>query len=99
MFVSFGPYLKKLDAIERAKPESERRSIPSLRELADATNSNRSTLSRLYRGDIVTFNIRLAGAIIREMRRRGFDMQITDLIDYIGPSVQMLQNAPGDGTG
>ena len=85
LFVSLGSYLKKLKAIERTMPPDQRLKVPSLTELASSVNSNRTTMSRLARGDMVTLNLALAGAIIREMRRRGFHMEITDLIDYIGP--------------
>ena len=85
MFISFGSYLKKIEAMERAKPKAMRKPIPSLRELARSIDSNSSTLSRLYRGDLININIKLAGEIIREMRLRGFPMEVTDLIDYAGP--------------
>lgn len=85
MYANLGSYLKELKAIEYTYPEDKRLDVPSLTELAKMAKWNSNSMSKLARGDVASINIAVAGRIIREMRRRGFPMQITDLIDYIGP--------------
>lgn len=83
--VNLGSYLKELKAIEYFLPENKRLNVPTLAELSEVVGSNKNTMSRLSTGSATTINVALAAAIIREMRHRGFPMQMTDLIDYIGP--------------
>lgn len=85
VLVNLGSYLKELKAIEYFLPENKRLNVPTLAELIQVVGSNKNTMSRLSTGSATTVNVALAAAIIREMRHRGFPMQITDLIDYIGP--------------
>ena len=85
IFINLTPYLKKLQALERSKPEEARLHVPTLSEISQSVGSSTSTLYRLASGNFTNFNVELAAAIIEEMRSRGFNMEITDLIDYVGP--------------
>lgn len=85
MFINLASYLRELKAIEHSLPDDQRLPVPTLAELARAVGSNRNSMSRISRGDATSINIALAGRIVREMRHRGFPMEVTDLIPYVGP--------------
>ncbi len=97
LFIKFGWYLRQLEADEYMKPVDQQRTIPSLAELARVTGFASSSIARMARGDIAYLNLELCYAVLTEMRRRGFDIQITDIIDFIGPPLHKLhQNLPGN---
>lgn len=85
MFVNLSLYLESLKVQERFAPDGQLLKVPSLSELARSAGVTPPVLTRLASGKTGSMNLETAAAIIREMRYRGFPMQITDLIDYIGP--------------
>lgn len=82
MYVRLKSYLDELSAIEEARPEHQRRRVPTMKEIAEAVGYNPVTMSRLATGKIRSLNLELGAAIIDEMRRRGFPMEVSDLVAY-----------------
>jgi len=78
LYVVLQPYLESLRALERSKRDGLH--VPSIDELAQELNVSRSTLFNFARGNIKQLNLTLAGQVIVAMRRRGFPMEITDLL-------------------
>ena len=81
--VKFPVYLAKLKTIESTKPKSERRKVPSARELASETGLPHATVSRIVYGHVKNLSLEKAAKIIDAMRARGFDTRMTDMIDYV----------------
>ena len=82
IFIILKAYLERLEAFERSKPISQRRPVPTMSELAAAIKVHPVTLSNIANNQIRHLNLRTAAAIIDEMRRRGFLMEISDLLAY-----------------
>jgi hypothetical protein len=82
IFIKLPVYLAELRQVEGRKPRSQRRPIPTMKQLALAAGIHPVTLSRLVRGRILALNLEIGAAIIAEMRQRGFDMQLCDLLGY-----------------
>jgi hypothetical protein len=85
MYVVLKSYLDGLEAIERSKPDTQRRKVPTIGELAAELGIHRVTLSNVVNGNIAQLNLELGGRIITAMRRRGFAADVTDLIAYRPP--------------
>lgn len=82
MYIRLKPYLEELAIKETARPEVERREVPTMEEIARAVGYNPVSMSRLVTGKIKSLNLELGAAIIDEVRRRGFAMEVTDLVGY-----------------
>lgn len=82
MIITLKSYLASLEVEERAKPEGERRPVPSITALATDINIGRVQLQRIAGGGIKHLDLDTGGLIIAAMRRRGFLMKTTDLVDY-----------------
>lgn len=54
--------------------------MPSIDELAEEIGVSRTTLYNVAGGTNVQLNLRLAERLIIALRRRGFAMEITDLL-------------------
>jgi hypothetical protein len=88
MYVVLKAYLEHQRALERSKPETQRRPVPTIDELATELGIHRVTLSNIANGNIQDLNLRLGGRVITAMRRRGFQMEVTDFIAYRPPEPQ-----------
>lgn len=82
MYVVLNEYLSRLSSIEARKPKGERRHVPSLTELAESVGIHRTILSRVANNRQLNLNLDVGSKIISEMRRRGFQMDTTDLVIY-----------------
>lgn len=82
MYIMLSAYLDTLKAVERSKPEGERRAVPTIVALAEAIHVHPITLSNIANNRVTRFNLEIGAAIIDEMRRRGFPMEASDLIAY-----------------
>ena len=82
MFFNLKGYLAELEAAEAAKPEGERRDVPTLTDLARAAGVHKVTMSKLVQGRIRSLSFDIGGAIVAELRQRGFDTQPGDLLGY-----------------
>lgn len=85
MYVTLKAYLERLEAQERARSADRRRSVPNLGELAIAVNIHPVTMSKIAGTKIEQLNLKTGAAIIGEMRRRGFPMEVSDLLSYSEP--------------
>ena len=89
IYISLKEYLGRLDAQEQRKPGEQRRHVPTLTALAADINMHPVSLNRLANGHVKQLPLDTADAIIQAMRRRGFDMQVTDLIGF-QPNVERV---------
>jgi len=80
VYVNLGPHLKYLQMVENAKPEGERRAVPTLAELAELAGVTRQTMSNLALGKTKSLKFKVASVILDEMDRRGLPMGLYDLI-------------------
>lgn len=85
MYINFESYLSNLKAIESSKPGPQRRKVPSITELAKSIGMHQTTMSRLINNQVSQLSLETGDRIITEMRRRGFPMQVTDLVTYRPP--------------
>lgn len=82
VYVRLVPYLQELALIEQTKPLALQRPVPTLGELAKIAGLSKNAMSNLTTGKTRSLNLDLACTIIDEIRRRGFDMDLTDLVAY-----------------
>jgi hypothetical protein len=54
-----------------------------MQELADSIKVHRTMLSRFTNNKATNLNLKIADGVIKEMRRRGFQMEVTDLLRYV----------------
>lgn len=80
LVVTLGSYLSHLKSQELAKVESQRRSVPTIGELADAAGIHRVSMQNMVSGDMKRVNFETLSAVVNELRRRGFDPQVSDLL-------------------
>ena len=85
MYVVLKSFLERLEELERSKPAEQRRDVPSISELASELGIHRVTLSNIANGNTQDLNLRTGGRIITALRRRGFAVDVSDLIAYRAP--------------
>jgi DNA-binding Xre family transcriptional regulator len=85
MYITLKSYLDQLEALERSKHEAQRRKVPSIGELAGELGIHRVTLSNIANGNIRQLDLETGGRIITALRRRGFKMDVSDMIAYRPP--------------
>ena len=85
MYITLKSYLDHLEALERSKHEAQRRKVPSIGELASELGIHRVTLSNIANGNIRQLDLETGGRIITALRRRGFSMDVSDMIAYRPP--------------
>lgn len=91
MYITFGSYLDHLRSEEGLKPPSQRREVPTNRELARALRErydiklHEVTLSNMINGNVKLFNMETARILLDEMWRRGFNPELSDFIKYAPP--------------
>jgi len=82
MFIRLEAYLAELKAEEANKPPGQQRMIPTVADLARAIGMSHQGLSNIVKNDVKQLSLETGAKIIAEMRRRGFDMDVHDLIAY-----------------
>lgn len=82
IYIDLKAYLNNLVVTERLRPESKRREVPSLAELAKVVGMHRISFLRIANNQVSKLDLEKAGAIIKEMRRRGFPMEVGDLLKF-----------------
>lgn len=85
MYVTLPSYLRRLRAEESGKPEEERLSVPTMTTLAKVAGITQGSLSSIVTRRTKSLNLDVAASIIGEMRRRGFNTQITDILKFEMP--------------
>ena len=82
MYITLKTYLSRLEEIESRKPENERTPVPNLSELARGLGMHQTSINRLANNQVNQLNLKTGAKIIHEMRRRGFPMKTTDLVEF-----------------
>lgn len=82
LYVALKEYLAGLEARESTRPPAHRRDVPTMSDLARVAGINKQTMSRWVGGQIKSTNHQTAGAIIAELRRRGFATEVGDILGY-----------------
>jgi hypothetical protein len=85
MYITLKNYLESLETFERSKPKEQRRGVPSLRELARDVGIHEVTMNNIANNNIRQLNLDTGAHIISALRRRGFNMDVTDFIAYRAP--------------
>lgn len=85
MAMQLDSYLRRLRSTERLKPESERRRIPTIKELAARAGIHATTLSRIINGHTRFINLDTMQIIFTEMWRLGFEIEPNDLLSFEPP--------------
>lgn len=80
--ITFKSYLIRLKEIERARPEEERREVPTIPDVARAAGIHQVTASRLMHGHVSRVSLDKVAAILDVMNNRGFETKITDFFTY-----------------
>lgn len=83
IIVTLNSYLDRLAEIESTKHKSDRLPVPSIAELAEAVGIGRSGLGRIANNQIGNLNRKVLAKTIAELRRRGFDTQVSDVLVYV----------------
>lgn len=78
--VTLREHIAKLEAEEAQKPPAQRRSVPTLSELAEAAGITRQGMYNIAGGNIKMVNLEILSAVINEFRRRGFSADVSDLL-------------------
>ena len=78
--VTLGDYLRRLELTELNKPKAHQRDIPTITDLADAVGISRVAMSNLANDNMKLVNLRTLSAVLSELRRRGFDTELGDLM-------------------
>jgi DNA-binding Xre family transcriptional regulator len=85
MYITLKTYLERLETFERSKPKDQRHHIPSLRELAKDVGIHEVTMNIIANNNIRQLNLDTGAQIITALRRRGFDVGVSDLLAYRAP--------------
>lgn len=74
------PLLSRLETEELQKPPTQRREVPNIPALAAIAGVHRVTMYNLVKGHVKQVNLELLTAVFNELRRRGFNVQVSDLL-------------------
>jgi DNA-binding Xre family transcriptional regulator len=82
MIVTLRSFLARLEDEERFKPEAQRRTVPSVTELAKEVGLSRVQMQRVVGGDITSLKLSVGGGVIKALRERGFSADVNDILEY-----------------
>jgi DNA-binding Xre family transcriptional regulator len=85
MVITLKASLERIEARERVRPVELRRKLPSMAELADRVGIHAVSLSKIVNGNVHQLNLETAGRIITVLRESGFDIGVTDFLEYVPP--------------
>lgn len=80
MIIKLRSYLTNLEENERAK--GDRREVPTITALAKDVGISRVQMQRIASGNVDSLKLRVANDIIKAMRQRGFEMSVSDFLEY-----------------
>ena len=80
MHVTLKEHLAKLEVEESTKPTEERRPVPSMAFLARRAGIAPNTMSRWATNKTEATTHKIVDAVIRELRGRGFNTDLCDLL-------------------
>lgn len=82
MYVTLHAYLKRLRDLESSKPEERRRYVPTLTEIAADVGITTVAMSNIANNKIRQLSLETGGKIIDAMQKRGFPMEVNDLVAF-----------------
>lgn len=84
MIITLKSYLARLEDKERFKPEAARRKVPTITELSESkyVKVSRVQLQRIANGQVDSFKLSIGSGIIKDLRERGFDTNVSDILEY-----------------
>lgn len=82
MYMTLAIYLRELRIIEARRPKNQRRSVPTMKRLAEVSGIDSSSLSRIANGHTKSLSFDVGASIVSEMRRRGFNTQVGDILKF-----------------
>lgn len=83
MKVVLKEYLERLHAIEVMKAKGEpRKHVPNLTELAELSGLHKVTVNRIANNHSKALKFESAKSIIKAMRGLGFNMTVSDFLEY-----------------
>lgn len=80
LYVTLKSYLQRLQEIEDSKPEMQRRSVPTMEEIARDAGITTVAISNIATNKIKQLSLQTAGKIIIAVRLHGFPMDVADLL-------------------
>lgn len=83
IIITLKPYLAKLKIEQSVKPKQDKIKVPTLRALADSIEMNETHLSRIANNQVKDVRRKTFAKIIAELRRRGFDTDVSDILVFI----------------
>lgn len=88
MIILLKHYLARLEAEESVKPPHLRRDIPSITKLAKEVGLSRQQLQSWASNQVRNINLDVTDKILKAMQRRGFPMEISDMLGYYNEEQQ-----------
>lgn len=82
VLINLKPFLSGLELNEKARPPEQRRPVPTLTELAAIVGMHRTPFYRIANNRIAKLDLDTLAGIIAELRRRGFEVEISDMLVY-----------------
>jgi DNA-binding Xre family transcriptional regulator len=92
--VTLASYLQELAGVEGRKPAHQRRSVPTITELADTIGISRVALSNLANDNKKLLNAETLGAVLTELRRRGFKTELSDILTAYAEPTETSKTNP-----
>lgn len=71
-------FLSRLEAEVKGNPR-DKRDVPSIPELAEAAGVSRGAMYNLVKGHVKHVNLELLTAVVNELRRRDFEVELDDV--------------------
>lgn len=78
--ITLREHLAYLEAAEASKWPNQRKEVPGIPDLAAAAGVSRQAMYNIASRQVKMINLEILSAIINELRRRGFDTEIADLL-------------------
>jgi DNA-binding Xre family transcriptional regulator len=82
VLINLKPFLSSLELEEKAQQPDQRRAVPTLTELAEIVGMHRTPFYRIANNRVSKLDLDTLAGIIAELRRRGFDVDISDMLVY-----------------
>lgn len=57
--------------------------VPSIKQLAESIGVSTTALSRIANNHVTCINRQTIAAVIHDLRRRGFDTQVADVVRFV----------------
>lgn len=82
MIITLKSYLAELEKEEQFRPATKRRDVPTITALAKEIGVSRAQFHKMLANQTKSLKLDIADNIIKAMRERGFNMDVSDLLEY-----------------